>query len=73
MRRHAGSVVEFNGDGMMAVFGAPQELRDKFIAQGQVIAELKGPQNEVEQGVRSLAGVQQLQASYERGGSEVIG
>ena len=29
MRRHAGSVVEFNGDGMMAVFGAPQELRDK--------------------------------------------
>jgi class 3 adenylate cyclase len=27
--RHAGSVVEFNGDGMMAVFGAPRELAHK--------------------------------------------
>ncbi|MCH7707351.1 MAG: GAF domain-containing protein [Myxococcales bacterium] len=26
VRQHAGSVVEFNGDGMMAVFGAPHEL-----------------------------------------------
>jgi len=29
VRRHGGSVVEFNGDGMMAVFGAPQELPHK--------------------------------------------
>jgi class 3 adenylate cyclase len=29
VRRHQGSVVEFNGDGMMAVFGAPRELADK--------------------------------------------
>ena len=29
VRRHAGSVVEFNGDGMMAVFGAPRELAAK--------------------------------------------
>ncbi|MEE8165776.1 MAG: adenylate/guanylate cyclase domain-containing protein, partial [Myxococcota bacterium] len=29
VRKHAGSVVEFNGDGMMAVFGAPQELAAK--------------------------------------------
>jgi class 3 adenylate cyclase len=29
VRRHAGSVVEFNGDGMMAVFGAPRELAHK--------------------------------------------
>jgi adenylate cyclase len=29
VQRHAGSVVEFNGDGMMAVFGAPRELVHK--------------------------------------------
>jgi adenylate cyclase len=29
IRRHEGSVVEFNGDGMMAVFGAPHELAAK--------------------------------------------
>jgi class 3 adenylate cyclase len=29
VQKHAGSVVEFNGDGMMAVFGAPRELVHK--------------------------------------------
>jgi adenylate cyclase len=29
VRRHGGSVVEFNGDGMMAVFGAPRNLPHK--------------------------------------------
>jgi class 3 adenylate cyclase len=29
VREHGGSVVEFNGDGMMAVFGAPEELPGK--------------------------------------------
>ena len=29
VQRHAGSVVEFNGDGMMTVFGAPRELAHK--------------------------------------------
>ncbi|MBW2295189.1 MAG: adenylate/guanylate cyclase domain-containing protein, partial [Deltaproteobacteria bacterium] len=29
VQSHAGSVVEFNGDGMMAVFGAPRELAHK--------------------------------------------
>lgn len=29
VRAHQGSVVEFNGDGMMAVFGAPQPLANK--------------------------------------------
>ena len=29
LRKHGGSVVEFHGDGMMAVFGAPQELAHK--------------------------------------------
>jgi len=29
VQKHGGSVVEFNGDGMMAVFGAPRELAHK--------------------------------------------
>ena len=29
VQEHAGSVVEFNGDGMMAVFGAPRDLAHK--------------------------------------------
>jgi adenylate cyclase len=29
VQNHGGSVVEFNGDGMMTVFGAPQALADK--------------------------------------------
>ncbi len=29
VQKHSGSVVEFNGDGMMAVFGAPRELAHK--------------------------------------------
>ncbi len=32
VREHAGSVVEFNGDGMMAVFGAPEPLPAKEAA-----------------------------------------
>jgi class 3 adenylate cyclase len=30
--RHGGTIVEFNGDGMMTVFGAPQELASKEAA-----------------------------------------
>ena len=43
VQKHAGSVVEFNGDGMMAVFGAPRELAHKeraAVEAGREIAEV---------------------------------
>jgi class 3 adenylate cyclase len=48
VRTHGGTVVEFNGDGMMSVFGAPEPLADKewaAVAAGR----------EIVRAVRSLA------------------
>jgi adenylate cyclase len=45
VQRHSGSVVEFNGDGMMAVFGAPRELAHKeraAVEAGREIVEAVG-------------------------------
>jgi len=45
VQKHAGSVVEFNGDGMMAVFGAPRELAHKeraAVEAGREIVEAVG-------------------------------
>ena len=45
VQKHAGSVVEFNGDGMMAVFGAPRELAQKeraAVEAGREIVEAVG-------------------------------
>ena len=45
VQKHAGSVVEFNGDGMMAVFGAPRELARKeraAVEAGREIVEAVG-------------------------------
>ncbi len=45
VQKHAGSVVEFNGDGMMAVFGAPRELAHKeraAVEAGYEIVEAVG-------------------------------
>ena len=45
MQKHSGSVVEFNGDGMMAVFGAPRELAHKeraAVEAGREIVEAVG-------------------------------
>jgi adenylate cyclase len=40
VQRHSGSVVEFNGDGMMAVFGAPKELARKERAAVEAGSEI---------------------------------
>jgi class 3 adenylate cyclase len=45
VQEHGGSVVEFNGDGMMAVFGAPQALAHKeraAVEAGREIVEAVG-------------------------------
>jgi class 3 adenylate cyclase len=45
VQKHGGSVVEFNGDGMMTVFGAPRELAHKeraAVEAGREIVEAVG-------------------------------
>ncbi len=45
VQKHAGNVVEFNGDGMMAVLGAPRELAHKeraAVEAGREIVEVVG-------------------------------
>ncbi len=54
-------------NGRIVASGSPQELRDQFVAKTRVIAEVRGPQHEVEQGVRSLAGVQQVESTSQNG------
>ena len=53
--------------GRIVASGSPQELRDRFIAQGRVIAELRGPQNEVETSARALDGVRKVEVSANDG------
>ncbi len=48
VRHHGGTIVEFNGDGMMAVFGAPEPLAEKEQAAVETGREIVA-------GVRSLA------------------
>ncbi len=53
--------------GRIVASGSPQELRDQFGSQSQVIAEIRAPQSEVEQGVRSIEGVEELQTTSSNG------
>jgi adenylate cyclase len=64
VEKFGGSVVEFNGDGMMAVFGAPRSLADKeraAVAAGRAIIEamasVGGPAAETESGGPLSVGV----------------
>ena len=52
--------------GRIVASGSPQELRDKFSAGGRVVAELKGPEGDIESGVRQL-GVQKVQVASSDG------
>lgn len=47
--------------GRIVASGSPQELRDQLSVKARVIAEMRGPAEEVEKGVRSLVGVQNVE------------
>ena len=53
--------------GRIVAQGSPQQLRDRFSDTGQVVAEIKGPCVEVENGARTLPGVRSVEA-VETGG-----
>ncbi len=53
--------------GQVVATGPPGDLRDRFGSQGRVVAELRGPQLEVESGARSLNGVRRVEASASNG------
>jgi ABC-2 type transport system ATP-binding protein len=53
--------------GRIVASGSPVELREQFSAKARVVAELRGPQPEIEAGVRGISGVQAVEASAENG------
>ncbi len=53
--------------GKIVASGSPQDLRNRFSAQARVVAEMRGPQLEVESSARSLPGVQRVEASANNG------
>jgi ABC-2 type transport system ATP-binding protein len=53
--------------GKIVASGSPEELLAQFVSQAKVIAELRGPQQEIEQGVRGLGGVQDVELSANDG------
>ena len=54
-------------DGRIVASGSPKELREQLVATARVIAEMRGPAEEVEQGARSLAGVEKVEVSSSDG------
>ncbi len=53
--------------GRIVASGSPKELREQFSAKARVIAEMRGPEREVEKSVRSLDGVEKVEASSQDG------
>jgi len=53
--------------GKIVASGSLQELRDKLTADAQVVAEMHGPREEIERGLRTLGGVQQVSVAGNNG------
>jgi ABC-2 type transport system ATP-binding protein len=53
--------------GKIVASGAPQELRDRFSARAKVVAEMRGPEREIEAGAKALQGVQKVDVSANNG------
>ena len=53
--------------GKIVASGSPQELRDQFSTSARVIAEVKGPPEEIESCIRSMAGVEKVDVSSMNG------
>jgi len=53
--------------GKIVASGSPNELLEQVVSQARVVAELKGPEQEIEQSVRTIAGVQDVQTSADNG------
>jgi len=53
--------------GKIVASGSPQELRDKFTAQGKIVAELQGPKEDVEKSVQAINGVTSVEVISENG------
>ncbi|GAG21605.1 unnamed protein product, partial [marine sediment metagenome] len=53
--------------GRIVASGSPQELRDQLSAEARVIAEMRGPVNEIEKETRTLEGVESVEVSSSDG------
>jgi ABC-2 type transport system ATP-binding protein len=53
--------------GRIVATGSPQELRDQLSAKARVVAEVRGPEKEIEESARGLAGVQRVEVSSSDG------
>jgi len=53
--------------GKIVASGSLQELRDKLTADARVVAEMHGPRDDIERGLRALPGVQQVESASSNG------
>ncbi len=54
-------------NGKIVASGSPKELREKFSAQGKIVAELRGPIDDVGKSIRALKGVTGVESSSDQG------
>lgn len=54
-------------NGRIVASGSPQELRNQIAARARVVAEVNGPADQVEQGVRAIDGVEKVEVSASDG------